>query len=175
MPLYSLDGVSPELPNPNEFWIAPSADVIGRVRIHRNASVWFNAVLRGDNEWLEIGESSNIQDGAVLHSDIGAPLTISKNCTVGHKAILHGCMIGEGTLIGMGATILNHAKIGKGCLIGANTLISEGKEIPDHSLVVGAPGRIIRTLDNEAVQNLIRSAEGYVKNWKRFASGLKQL
>jgi carbonic anhydrase/acetyltransferase-like protein (isoleucine patch superfamily) len=173
MPLYTLDGVSPELPPEGQYWIAPSADIIGRVRVLNNASIWFGAVLRGDNEWIIIGQGSNIQDGCVLHTDMGAPLTIGTNCTIGHKAILHGCEIGDNSLIGMGAIVLNHAKIGRNCLIGAGALIPEGKVIPDNSLVVGQPGKIIRTLDDEAAGKLTLSAEGYQHNWKRFARGLK--
>ncbi len=169
---YSLDGVAPEFPAAGTYWVAASADLIGRVRLLPNASVWFHAVLRGDNEWIEVGEGSNVQDGCVLHTDMGAPLTIGRNCTIGHKAILHGCTIGNNSLIGMGATVLNHAKIGENCLIGANALIAEGKVIPDNSLVVGAPGKIIRQLDADSTEGLKRAAENYVRNWKRFAGGL---
>ncbi len=172
MPLSALDGVSPELPDDGEYWIAASADVIGRVRLLAGASVWFGAVLRGDNEWITVGQGSNVQDGCVLHTDPGAPLTIGTNCTIGHKAILHGCEIGDNSLIGMGAIVLNHAKIGRNCLIGAGAFIPEGKTIPDNSLVVGQPGKIIRVLDEEAAAKLTLSAEGYQKNWKRFAKGL---
>lgn len=172
MTIYNLDGVSPEFPGDGEFWIAPSADVMGKVRLLRNASVWFNAVLRGDNEWIEIGEGSNVQDSCVLHTDKGAPLKIGRDCTIGHRAILHGCTIRDNSLVGMGATILNHAIIGKNCLIGANALVPEGKVIPDNSLVVGAPGRIIRQLDDDSAKKLAASAFHYVENWKRFAAGL---
>lgn len=175
MAIYSLDGVAPKFPAEGSYWVAASADLMGKVRLCHNASVWFHAVLRGDNEWIEVGEGSNVQDGAVLHTDMGAPLTIGANCTIGHKAILHGCTIGDNSLIGMGATVLNHVKIGRNCLIGANALIAEGKEIPDNSLVVGAPGKIIRQLDDAAAAGLTRSAEGYVRNWKRYAAGLKPL
>jgi carbonic anhydrase/acetyltransferase-like protein (isoleucine patch superfamily) len=173
MTVYELDGIRPELSA--ECWIAPTADVMGRVRLLHLASVWFGAVLRGDNEWITVGEGSNVQDGCVFHTDIGAPLTIGSNCTIGHGAILHGCTIGDGSLIGMGAIVLNHAVIGKGCLIGAKALIPEGKVIPDNSLVVGTPGKVIRVLDEEAVAGLLKSAAGYVRNWKRFESGLKPL
>lgn len=172
MALYSLDGVAPELPAKGCYWVAASADVIGKVRLLAGASVWFHAVLRGDNEWIEVGEGSNVQDGAVLHTDIGSPLTIGRNCTIGHKAILHGCTIGDNSLVGMGATVLNNAVIGRNCLIGANALIPEGKVIPDNSLVVGAPGKVIRQIDAEGADRLSRAAEGYVRNWKRFAAGL---
>jgi carbonic anhydrase/acetyltransferase-like protein (isoleucine patch superfamily) len=135
--VYSLNGVGVETPEDGAWWTAPNATLIGRIILRRNASVWFNAVLRGDNEPIEIGENSNIQDGAVLHTDMGSPLIIGENVTVGHLAMLHGCTIGEGSLIGIGAVVLNGAKIGKGCLIGAKALIGEGKEIPDGSLVLG--------------------------------------
>jgi carbonic anhydrase/acetyltransferase-like protein (isoleucine patch superfamily) len=170
--LYRLDNVLPEVPASGDCWIAPSADVIGKVRLLRNASVWFAAVLRGDNEWITVGEGSNIQDGAVGHTDIGAPLTIGSNCTIGHRAILHGCTISDGSLVGMGATVLNHAVIGKNCLIGANALITEGKVIPDKSLVVGSPGKVVRQLTDHDIAGLRRSAENYVANWKRFKTGL---
>jgi carbonic anhydrase/acetyltransferase-like protein (isoleucine patch superfamily) len=172
MPLYSLNGLSPELPQEGNYWIAPSADVMGKVRLHSNSSVWFGAVLRGDNEWITVGQGSNVQDGCVLHTDMGAPLTIGINSTIGHKAILHGCVIGDNTLIGMGAIVLNHARIGQNCLIGAGALIPEGKVIPDNSLVVGQPGKIIRQLDQDAVTKLAAAAEGYQQNWKRFAASL---
>ena len=175
MAIYALDGIAPELPGEGSFWIAPDAAVIGKVRLAAMASIWFGAVIRGDNEWITIGENSNVQDGAVLHTDPGFPLTIGRNCTIGHKAILHGCIIGDNSLIGMGATVLNGAKIGKNCLIGANALIPEGKVIPDNSLVVGMPGKVIRELPPEHATNLTRSAEHYAANWKRFAAGLKPL
>jgi carbonic anhydrase/acetyltransferase-like protein (isoleucine patch superfamily) len=172
LPLFSLDGISPDLPDVGLFWIAPSADVMGRVRLLRDASVWFGAVLRGDNELITIGEGSNVQDGCVLHTDIGAPLTIGNNCTIGHNAILHGCTIGDNSLIGMGAVVLNHAVIGRNCLIGAGTFVGEGKTIPDNSLVVGSPGKLIREIDAATAAKLTMSAESYVKNWKRFSAGL---
>ncbi len=175
MALYQLDGSKPDLPPDGQFWIAESANVMGRVQLERNASVWFQAVLRGDNELILVGEGSNVQDGCVLHTDMGSPLTIGANCTIGHQAMLHGCTIGEGSLVGIGATILNRAVIGKNCLIGAHALIPEGKVIPDRSLVLGAPGRVVRELDDKAVEGLLRSAAGYVKNWQRFKSGLTQV
>ena len=175
MSLYALDGVGPDLPGDGAFWVAPTAVLIGKVRLHVDASVWWGAVLRGDNEWIEIGERSNVQDGSVFHTDLDAPLTIGKDCTVGHKAILHGCTIGDNSLIGMGATVLNHARIGRNCIIGANALIAEGKEIPDNSLVVGMPGKVVRTLDEASAQALTASAAHYVANWKRYAAGLQAL
>jgi carbonic anhydrase/acetyltransferase-like protein (isoleucine patch superfamily) len=173
MAVYALDGVSPELPGEGQCWIAPDAAVIGKVRLLANASVWFGAVVRGDSEWITIGENSNVQDGAVLHTDPGIELTIGANCTVGHKAILHGCAIGDNTLVGMGAVILNRARIGRNCLIGANALVTEGKEIPDNSLVMGQPGKVVKELTPEAMAGLPKSAAHYVANWQRFAKGLR--
>ncbi len=170
MTLYLLDGISPDIDQ--DSWVAPSADVIGKVRLAKGTSIWFGAVLRGDNEWISIGEGSNVQDGCVLHTDMGAPLDIGRNCTLGHKAILHGCKIGEQTLIGMGAVVLNHALIGARCLIGAHALIPEGKIIPDGSLVIGAPGRVARVLGQEEQAGLLKSAQGYQRNWQRFKAGL---
>jgi carbonic anhydrase/acetyltransferase-like protein (isoleucine patch superfamily) len=175
MTIYALEGIAPELPGEGRFWIAPDATVIGKVRLEAMASVWFGAVIRGDNEWITIGENSNVQDGAVLHTDPGLPLLVGRNCTIGHKAILHGCEVGENTLIGMGAVILNRARIGSNCLIGANALITEGKVIPDNSLVMGQPGKVMGELNEETIAGLTRSAEGYVRNWQRFAKGLRPL
>ena len=148
---------------------------MGRVRLGPGVGIWFGAVLRGDNEWIEVGEATNIQENAVLHTDMGSPLTIGRDCTIGHKAMLHGCTIGDGTLIGMGATVLNGAKIGRGCLIGACALITEGKEIPDGSLVMGSPGKVVRMLDEAARARLLESAAGYRANAARFRAGLKPL
>ena len=173
MAIYALDGVAPELPEEGAYWIAASADVIGRVRLERNASIWFNAVLRGDNELILVGEGSNVQDGCVLHTDMGSPLTIGRSCTIGNQAMLHGCTIGENSLVGIGATILNNAVIGKNCLIGAHTLIPEGKVIPDNSLVMGAPGKVVRELDETAIERLTKAASNYVRNWQRFAKGMQ--
>lgn len=173
MALWKLDGISPDVAA--DAWVAPSADLVGRVRLKAEASVWFGAVLRGDNEWIEIGERSNIQDMSVLHTDMGYPLTIGPDCTIGHKVTLHGCTIGAGTLIGMGATILNGAKIGDGCLVGAGALVTEGKEFPDGSLIVGVPAKAIRSLDEAALARLKKSADGYVRNARRFADGLERI
>jgi carbonic anhydrase/acetyltransferase-like protein (isoleucine patch superfamily) len=173
MALHILDGIAPELPEEGAYWIAASADVIGRVRLERNASIWFNAVLRGDNELISVGEGSNVQDGCVLHTDMGSPLTIGKHCTIGHKAMLHGCRIGDNTLVGIGSIILNNAVIGKNCLIGAHSLISERKVIPDNSLVMGSPGKVVRELDAEAIARLSAAAASYVLNWQRYAKGLR--
>lgn len=175
MPIYSLDERVPQLPEPDRFWIAPDAHVIGSVRLGRDVGIWFGAVLRGDNELIDLGEGTNIQEGAMLHTDPGAPLTTGPGCTIGHHAILHGCTIGANSLIGMGATILNHARIGANCIVGANALVTEGKEFPDNSLIVGAPARAIRVLDEAAVERLRLSAQNYVRNWKRFAKGLKRI
>lgn len=169
--IYALDGVQPQLHA--DTWVAPDANLIGKIVLEEGASVWFGATLRGDNEEIRLGLGSNIQENCVLHTDMGYPLVIGANCTIGHKAMLHGCVIGDGSLIGMGATVLNGAKIGKGCLIGAGALIAEGKEIPDGSLVMGAPGRIIRELDAEAQARLLKSAEGYRANMRRFRAGLR--
>lgn len=174
MAIYSLDGVRPEYPE-GEAWIAPDASVIGKVRLLRDASVWFGAVLRGDNEWIEIGEGSNVQDGSVLHTDPGSPLTIGRDCTIGHKVMLHGCTIGDGSLVGMSATILNGATIGRNCLIGAHALVPERKVIPDNSLVMGAPAKVVRELDPDMAAGLALSAAHYVANWKRYAGALVRL
>ncbi len=172
MSIYELDGVKPVLPE--EFhWIAPSAVLIGNIHLSEGVGIWFGSVLRGDNEPIKIGKNSNIQENCVMHTDPGFPLLIGEGCTIGHKAMLHGCMIGNNSLIGMGATVLNGAKIGNNCLIGANALIPEGKEIPDNSLVVGMPGKVIRQFDEAAVQGLKASALHYVENAKRFSKGLK--
>ncbi len=171
--IYALDGISPDI-DPDA-WVAPGAHVMGRVRLAAGVGIWFGAALRGDNEWIEVGEATNIQENCVLHTDMGYPLVIGANCTIGHKAMLHGCTIGAGSLIGMGATVLNGAKIGKGCLIGACALITEGKEIPDGSLVMGSPGKVVRELDDAARARLLKSAEGYRANAARFRAGLKAL
>ena len=170
MTLFSLDGVAPQIAD--ETWIAPDANVIGDIVVEDGASIWFCATLRGDNERITVGAGSNIQENCVLHTDIGYPLTIGTNCTIGHKVMLHGCAIGNNSLIGMGATILNGAKIGDNCLIGAGALITEGKEIPDGSLVMGVPGKVVRALDAAAIDGLRKSAEGYQANMRRFRAGL---
>jgi len=172
MTIYSLGDARPEFPAEDEFWIAPNASVIGRVRLGRNASIWFGAVLRGDNEWIEVGENSNVQDNSVIHTDIGLPTSVGANVTIGHNVILHSATVGAFTLVGMGSTILSGARIGSFCLIGANTLIPEGKEIPPNSLVLGQPARIVREV-SEAQRALIRmSAEVYVQNHRRFRAQL---
>ncbi|KKL81513.1 hypothetical protein LCGC14_1994020 [marine sediment metagenome] len=172
MTIYSLGDVSPVFPDDDTAWTAPDANIIGQIILGSHSSVWFGATLRGDNEPISLGDGSNIQENCVLHTDPGFPLTIGQNCTIGHKAMLHGCTIGDGSLIGMGATVLNGAVIGRGCLIGAGALITEGKEIPDNSLVVGAPGRVVRTLDADAIEGLLKSAMKYQQNAARFRAGL---
>lgn len=156
-----------------DYWVAPNATVVGSVILEHNASVWFDAVIRGDNDLITIGEGSNVQDHSVLHTDEGVKLTVGRNVTIGHHVMLHGCEIGEGSLIGIKSTILNHAKIGRNCLIGAHALITEGKEIPDRSLVVGAPGKIVRQLTDEEVARLLWNAEHYVQNFKRYQRDFK--
>lgn len=168
MSVYNLGNVTPELPNDDEYWIAPTAAVMGNVILKKNASIWWGATLRGDNDPIIIGENSNVQDGSVLHTDHGAPLTLGANVTVGHLVMLHGCTIGDGSLVGIGSIVLNGAKIGKNCLIGANCLITEGKEIPDNSLVMGAPGKVIRELSPEQAARVAIGAQHYVENWKRY-------
>jgi carbonic anhydrase/acetyltransferase-like protein (isoleucine patch superfamily) len=175
MSLYELDGKAPELPADGQYFIAETATVIGNVRLKSNASVWFGSVLRGDNELIEIGEGSNVQDNCTFHTDPGFPLTIGKNCTIGHNVILHGCTIEDGALIGMGSIIMNGARIGKGCVVGAGSIITEGKEFSERSLVVGAPAKAIRSLTPEQVTAMTQGAPHYVSNSKRFKAGLKKV
>ena len=172
MSLYALDGVSPELPEDGDVWIAPGANVIGNVRLGSGVGIWFGVTLRGDNELIDVGAGTNIQENTVCHTDPGFPMTIGENCTIGHKAMLHGCTIGDRALIGMGATVLNGAVIGEGALIGAGALVTEGKVIPPRTLVVGAPGKPVRELDDAAVAGLLKSAENYRANMRRFRAGL---
>lgn len=171
--IYSLDGIAPQIAA--SAWVAPDANLIGKIVVEDEASIWFGATLRGDNEEIRVGRGSNVQENCVLHTDMGFPLIIGADCTIGHKAMLHGCIIGEGSLIGMGATILNGAKIGKGCLIGAGALITEGKDIPDGSLVMGAPGKVVRQLDEAGLARLRASAAGYRANARRFLVGLRAI
>ncbi|WP_043834321.1 gamma carbonic anhydrase family protein [Muricoccus aerilatus] len=175
MALYALDGAAPTLPEAGRFWIAPDAQVIGDVSLEEDVSFWFGAVARGDNTRIAIGARTNIQEGAMLHSDPGAPLTIGADVTVGHHAILHGCTVGDRSLIGMGATVLNKARIGRCCIVGANALVTEGKEFPDFSLIVGAPARVVRALDPAMEATLLESAARYVANWRRFSVELRRL
>jgi carbonic anhydrase/acetyltransferase-like protein (isoleucine patch superfamily) len=170
--IYNLGDRKPEFLG--EYFVADSADVIGNVRLANNASVWFGAVLRGDNELLDIGENSNVQDNSVLHTDMGAPLTIGKNVTIGHMVMLHGCKIGDNTLIGIKSVILNNAVIGKNCIIGANSLITEGKIIPDNSLVMGSPGKVVRQLTDDEAARIQLNAHIYVKNMQRYKAELSK-
>lgn len=171
-PLYTLDGVAVELRGGGHY-VAPGAILVGRIVLEDRATVWFGAIARGDNEPIVVGPSSNVQDGAVLHADPGFPLTIGAHCTIGHQAMLHGCTIGDGSLVGIKAVVLNGARIGRECLIGANALVPEGKAIPDRSLVVGSPGRVVRTLTDEDVAGLRRAAGVYVANGARYRAGLR--
>ncbi len=175
MALFSLDGQAPEIDSSGTCYVAESAILIGRVRLKAGASVWFNAVLRGDNEWIEIGERSNVQDNCTLHTDPGFPLTVGGGCTVGHNAILHGCSIGDNTLIGMGAIILNGARIGANCIVGAGALVGESKVVPENSLVVGSPMRKIRDMDATAVALIRQAAEVYCKRGEEYAAGLERI
>lgn len=173
MNVYNLGAAAPSLPDDGEYWIAPNAVVLGNVILKKNASIWFGAVLRGDNDPIIVGENSNIQDGSVLHTDTGSPLTIGKDVTVGHKVMLHGCTIGDNSLVGIGSIILNGAVIGRNCLIGAGALITENKVIPDNSMVLGSPGRVVREVSDQQAMVLTGSAAHYVANWKRYRKGLK--
>jgi carbonic anhydrase/acetyltransferase-like protein (isoleucine patch superfamily) len=175
MPIYALDDAVPELPPEGDYWVAPNAVVIGKVRLKKGASIWWGCVLRGDNDWIEIGENSNIQDNSVIHVDPGQPVTVGAGCTVGHRVILHSTTVEDGSLIGMGSTLLNRSRIGKNCLVGANSLVTEGKQFEDNSMVLGAPARVARTLNDMELAGLKMSAAGYVANHQRFAAKLRQL
>ena len=170
MPIYALGDLVPTLPESGRLWVAPDAHVIGRILLGEDVGIWFGAVLRADNEPM-----TNIQEGAMLHSDPGAPLTVGADVTVGHHAILHGCTVGDGSLIGMGSTVLNRAMIGRHCIVGANALVTEGKVFPDFSLIVGSPAKVVRTLDPAAAEGLLASARNYVANARRFAGGLRRI
>lgn len=175
MAIYALDEFEPQLPLDQDYFIADCARIIGKVKIAQDVGIWFGAVLRGDNEWIDVGKRTNIQEGCTLHTDMGFPLTIGTGCTIGHNAILHGCVIGDNSLIGMGATVLNGAKIGNNCIIGAGALVTEGKMIEDNCLVVGAPAKVIRQIDENGEALLRQGAQNYVDNAKRFKAGLKRL
>ncbi len=168
--IFSLGDARVIMPSDGRAWVAPNAVALGKVELCEDASVWFSAVLRGDNEVIRVGARSNIQDGCVLHTDPGFPLTIGADCTIGHMVMLHGCTIGDGSLIGIGSIVLNGAKIGAGSLVGANTLITEGKEFPPRSMILGSPGKVVRELSQEESDRLKGSAGRYVANWKRYAA-----
>ncbi len=173
MAIYELDGVAPHMAD--SAWVADNAQVIGNVVLAENSSVWFGAVLRGDTETITVGEGSNIQDGSVMHADHGFPMTVGKNVTVGHQVVLHGCTIGDESLIGIGATVLNGAKIGRNCLVGAGSLVTEGKEFPDGSMILGSPAKVVKTLTPEQIEGLRRSAGHYIENAARYRQGLKKI
>jgi carbonic anhydrase/acetyltransferase-like protein (isoleucine patch superfamily) len=175
MAIYELDGRAPDLPADGDYFIADTATVIGKVRLKKGASVWFGAVLRGDNEWIEVGEGSNVQDGSTCHTDLGFPLTIGKNCTIGHNVILHGCTLEDGALVGMGSIVMNGAKIRRSSIVGAGAVITEGKEFPEYSLIIGAPARVMRALDPAQVERMGSAAKFYVANGPRFKKGLKRI
>jgi carbonic anhydrase/acetyltransferase-like protein (isoleucine patch superfamily) len=175
MPIYELDGVRPEFPGDGKYWIADTAVVIGRVRLKSNASVWFGSVLRGDNEWIEIGERSDVQDNCTFHTDPGFPIVIGSNTLIGHNVVLHGAMVGNNSLIGMGAILLNGAKIGNNSLVGAGALVTEGKSFPDNSLIVGSPARAVRALDAASTEMIAKGADIYVRRWQSYAKDLKRI
>ncbi|MGE0097836.1 MAG: gamma carbonic anhydrase family protein [Hydrogenophaga sp.] len=173
MAIYELDGTAPRVAD--SAWVADSAQVMGSVVLAENSSVWFGAVLRGDTETITVGAGSNIQDGSVLHADVGYPMTLGHHVTVGHQVMLHGCTIGDESLIGIGATVLNGAKIGRNCLVGAGSLVTEGKEFPDGSMILGSPAKVVRALTPEQIEGLRRSAEHYIENAERYRKGLKKI
>jgi carbonic anhydrase/acetyltransferase-like protein (isoleucine patch superfamily) len=175
MPVYEIDGQAPEFPGEGQYYVADTAVLIGRVRLKRDASIWFGAVLRGDNEWIEIGERSDVQDNCTLHTDPGYPIVVGSNTLIGHNVVLHGAMVGSNSLIGMGAVLLNGVKIGNNCLVGAGALVTEGKSYPDNSLIVGSPARAIRTLDQAAIDLILKGADIYVRRGQRYRSNLKRI
>lgn len=175
MAIYALDEETPEFPADGLYWVAETAVVIGRVRLHSEVSIWWGSVVRADNEWIEIGMRSQVQDNATLHTDPGFPLTIGRDCVIGHDVVLHGCAIGDSCLIGMGAIILNGARIGANSLVGAGAIITEGKTFPDNSVIVGAPAKLVRKADDKTRAMTAQTAEVYVQRWKRYAAGLKRL
>jgi carbonic anhydrase/acetyltransferase-like protein (isoleucine patch superfamily) len=175
MPIYELDGERPELPDSDQCYVAETAVLIGRVRLKPGASVWFGSVLRGDNEWIEVAEGANVQENCTLHTDPTFPLRIGARCTIGHNVVLHGCSIGDNSLVGMGAIVLNGARVGANCLVGAGALITEGKQFPERSLIVGAPARVLRPLDDKMVADVISAADVYFRRWQRYSKGLKRI
>ncbi|MDE0111397.1 MAG: gamma carbonic anhydrase family protein [Albidovulum sp.] len=175
MTIYALRGLEPVFPESGDYWIAPDANVLGQIIVGEGASVWFGSTLRGDNEPIELGDGTNIQENCVLHTDMGYPLRIGRNCTVGHKAMLHGCTIGDFSLIGMGATILNGAVVGRNCIVGAGALLTEGKSLPDGTLALGSPAKVARKLSKDEIQRIAWTAEHYQKNMRRTKGELKAL
>jgi carbonic anhydrase/acetyltransferase-like protein (isoleucine patch superfamily) len=175
MAIYELDGQKPEFPADGLYWVAETASVVGRVRLRSDVSIWYGSVLRGDNEWIEVGARSQVQDNSTLHTDPGFPLTIGEDCVIGHNVVLHGCTIGDRSLIGMGAIVLNGARIGANCLVGAGALITEGKIFPDNSVILGSPAKAVRESDDKVRAMIARAADVYVKRWKRYAAGLKRI
>jgi carbonic anhydrase/acetyltransferase-like protein (isoleucine patch superfamily) len=175
MAVYELEGTRPEFPADGLYWIAETASVIGRVRLHSDVSIWYGSVLRGDNEWIEIGARSQVQDNATLHTDPGFPLTVGHDCVIGHNVILHGCTVGNGSLIGMGAIVLDGAKIGANCLVGAGALVLAGKQFPDDTVILGTPAKAVRASDEAVTAMIARAKDVYVKRWKRYAAGLKRI
>ncbi len=175
MAIYELDGQAPEFPADGLYWVAETAAVVGRVRLQTDVSIWYGSVLRGDNEWIEIGARSQIQDNCTLHTDPGFPLTIGTDCVIGHNVVLHGCTIGNASLIGMGAVVLNGARIGANSLVGANALVTEGKTFPDNSVILGSPAKAVRESDEKVRAMIARAADVYVKRWKRYAAGLRRI
>ncbi len=173
MAIYQLDDKTPQIAD--SAWVADNAEVMGDVRLGENVSIWFNTTLRGDNDPITIGDGTNIQDGSVLHTDEGVPLTIGRNVTVGHMVMLHGCSIGDESLIGIGAIVLNGAKIGRNCLVGAGALVTEGKEFPDGSMIIGSPAKVVRQLTPEQIDGLRHSAQHYIDNARRYKQGLKKV
>jgi len=175
MPMYALGDWRPVVPGEGEYWVAPNASLIGRVRLLKGASVWFGSVLRGDNEWITVGERCNIQDLCILHTDPGIPVSLGTNVTIGHGVVLHGATVGDNTIIGMGATLLNHARIGKNSIVGAHALIPEGKEFPDNSLIVGVPGKVVRSIPDDQIGMLVMNAQIYFDRWQRYRSELSEI
>jgi carbonic anhydrase/acetyltransferase-like protein (isoleucine patch superfamily) len=173
MPLFSIDGLRPTLPGDDDFWVAPDAALIGDVRLAEAVGIWFGAVLRADNDTIFIGAGSNVQDNCVLHADPGFPVTIGAYCTIGHNATVHGCTVGDNSLIGMGSTILNGARIGRNCLVAANALVSENTIVPDNSLVRGIPAKVSGAIDEDHARAMRLAAEQYIKSWRRFRLGLQ--
>jgi carbonic anhydrase/acetyltransferase-like protein (isoleucine patch superfamily) len=175
MPIYALDNGTPDLPAEGDYWVAPTAVLIGKVRLLKGASVWWGAVLRGDNDWITIGEGSNVQDNSVIHTDPGQPVTIGANCTVGHRVIVHSATVEDGSLIGMGSTLLNRSRVGKNCLVGAGALVTEGKEFDDGMMILGVPARVTRKLGDMELAGLKMSSAGYVHNHQRYARQLREV